>query len=1387
MYEIIGAEVRVKYQDPSDGGAPSRDVHKKMMNDALPGKGEVTVDFSSDFSGKDIFRGSKNLDKDDPNFKWEKIHFSLETSKKARNQEYSLQYEATQNLTDEGALSGDLKSRLFIDKQPAHEDELKKQLDKWVRENVLEAGVLPIKGKYRVFYHNTKNGETVGMTDFRKYYAQYGIGFPDPAHKQYKEHFEYVQERKRTGPAVLYKKLDEGLRMELEELKEVADIYSQQKRDPEAKKKLREVEQRIKQLQGQITDLSKRRKELSEEELEEKETFLKQLKNWKKQELEPEEVQAKMIYALDMSTPESADAKKFIDLIKKYQDKMRNLPKGAISDLNKWIQPAELLDIIQAFVAVADKYDRRLAQKLLPAYIEDMNNRRKELKEKSPEDYASLAKQRNLTWVLNPKRYLEKSEKSFSRGEEVRTERFPEPQSAGAKKVVNMLLDRGIRTPNPQHWLTPANIEVLATSLGISLAKEAEKRMKSPPKGMPKDDHKNYAELVKKEYEEQVNEAEKGFKALVQDLKNRLKEYQKDNPVGHGELKSKKDIDWVNDSDKMKSVTNTIEKSVKRKGFEKELKQTAPFSLEEEKFESMQAAVAELQHDIGEIANTIGDLSLTPEDPGKIEQVRSLRDKAKTEISSIQDQIKNLIESIPKVDDAGLQKKLESKQEKYKEFQTRLQDLDRVYADLTKGEVSTSQIEKDFEKALEAAKAIRDEEEKLSQTKDNDYPEIAAKAKKNLSTANRVYTNLKRQSDILTEALSKVSKPGKGKEEVASIIKKMITSTKRSAANIQKTIDSVKKEKEVPADIQKQLNELGNAAQESKQSLNRMNVALTKIAKAPAVAAAQSMLGIVDYFANLYSAFSRTIWFKNLPEPVYAEDESLEERKTTRKKILELSRQLTGYPLRARDQIMKVTNELRKTLRSFVSMYPTRFASVPMILRKMAEEVEKQEKARMESLLPQDLLHEAEKMLLDLKNDEHVKELKKEFEKLKDEMTKFLRGMRGPEFQDLFDSMTKKWMNEKNLSRSRAREKLIQHFKKIQDSMIRGLIEAYKNRIRDYLEMEEAGEEKPKRSPLGNKPAHEYKRMMSFVEDNIPGLVKESTPTEPSKVGVPTAKELRETIEKLWEKAGDSPETYSREEIMEDLRHELAYSTMMKTDKTKSRTRKKAPKVPPANYTKEIMQKNVKRYLKMDPEDGVDQALADMASRIRGAVKAGDQISVSDAVDALVYGLKTLAPMVKSLSAHPSYTTGRHRTHGDAPSFPGSTKPGEKPFFKKTPPPREFKGTPDFAIDSLEEANKFLKRVTKFFHWINWYINPDWVGLKPSSEGKAPKQPEEGWDFMPKGFWDGLEFLEEEHKSKKASEEMKSIDPEMVLKVCQKVARNPEEYEVFDEFESMLR
>jgi hypothetical protein len=397
-------------------------------------------------------------------------------------------------------------------------------------------------------------------------------------------------------------------------------------------------------------------------------------------------------------------------------------------------------------------------------------------------------------------------------------------------------------------------------------------------------------------------------------------------------------------------------------------------------------------------------------------------------------------------------------------------------------------------------------------------------------------------------------------------------------------------------------------------------------------------------------------------------------------------------------------------------------------------------------------------------------------------------------------------MGKKKMSEPQANKYVAQHFRKMKDNLMSGMIEVFKDRVRDYKDiLQSEGEEDEgksrKRSPMMNKPAEEYERLVKFVETNIPGLGKSEAPPPPKKPGIPTAKEIRTMVERVWEKEGDAPEAYTKQQVMDDLRHELAYSTAMKTDKTKARTRKKAPKIPPANYTKELMQKNIKKYLKKGP-DGVDDAVADMTARIRQAIKAGQDISRDDAIDALVYGLKSMVGMIKSLSAHPSYTTGKHKFRGDAPPFPGSTKPGEKPFWQKTPPPREFKGTPDFPIDSKKEADAFLTKIEKFIDEVNWYIAPDWVGKKPGEKlrpgqvkkektpgekSKGTRPPREGWDFMPKGFWDGLEYFEEEEQAKKVVKATAGIRPETVYNVSSRVMKNRDFFEAQSEIEAVLR
>jgi hypothetical protein len=268
--------------------------------------------------------------------------------------------------------------------------------------------------------------------------------------------------------------------------------------------------------------------------------------------------------------------------------------------------------------------------------------------------------------------------------------------------------------------------------------------------------------------------------------------------------------------------------------------------------------------------------------------------------------------------------------------------------------------------------------------------------------------------------------------------------------------------------------------------------------------------------------------------------------------------------------------------------------------------------------------------------------------------------------------------------------------KKHQEALGRAVIDKF---ILDWQGIEQKGMPK-ERSPLGNKPHTEYARIGEYVKTHIPDLFtlapKETEEKLPSE-GIPTPKEIRESIEKIWELAEEHDTKKAPKDLQQLYKAEAADYHFGGGESAGGKSRAKALKPPIAHGTWEELKMGVKDLLKKDPEDVIALVMGTYALRVRKAVKDakadGGYLDVGDVIDGFVYLLKQFYNTLLMLKAHPS---------SEQFKLPPSGAP-------------KFTGTADFPIDDYKEAEKLFNKLRAIYEEINLYIKPDHVGVPPES------------------------------------------------------------------------
>ena len=585
-----------------------------------------------------------------------------------------------------------------------------------------------------------------------------------------------------------------------------------------------------------------------------------------------------------------------------------------------------------------------------------------------------------------------------------------------------------------------------------------------------------------------------------------------------------------------------------------------------------------------------------------------------------------------------------------------------------------------------------------------------------------------------------------------------------------------------------------------KSHLDEVDHQIEGVESIPAAKVAKALQNYADYFSPLYAILTSLVEFRLgapwkrhdaqeilavEPEPKEKEPvtkETLEDNlKKLRGKAIRFAEYLSGAPLKASKEIKGALSGLKTNLKNFISgvydlkimhekkttpsplLETTKSASFwdmvgewinPKSILKVIAAAEKQkydpprtepkEELEKKYVIPENVLHDAKKVINRLEYQDKIREnseekfvkeapiAQKELDQLVANLVDTYRFEGSSrDFHDEIKALAEK----AGISPAKAAIRLRRH----QEAMTGAAMEAFIDVWTDVLKSNEEKKSRPRKekSPLGNLPAHKYKRIVDYIVSRIkkegkpfPFAEQEKEEAEPE-LTIPTPKKLREEIERQWSREKE----LTHAELITQYKGEFEES-LGGTEKAKKRTRKKKVKDPPPSGTWEHLKKEVVDLIKKEsPIRMIGTMMSIYADSIKEALtnlKDDEEILLESVIDGFVARLKEIYHVILRMDTHPS------------------SKQMEKP----PPDAPQFTGVPDIALDNFKECLDLFNKIKDIYKIINHYIGPDdSVGVPPANLRELRSKKDLFKSFLPRGlaFWSGV-YLEREGKAPKTEE-----------------------------------
>ena len=212
------------------------------------------------------------------------------------------------------------------------------------------------------------------------------------------------------------------------------------------------------------------------------------------------------------------------------------------------------------------------------------------------------------------------------------------PKREGVLKLLDIFKEYKVDSPNPKIWLEMKDLEVLARVLKSSVDTAIQNDLKKVKEEKEGDSKTKKIHEVAEKHSDNLSKAVEYFKEIPADLKERRAEFEKKHPKEFAQLVKKKDMNWVDNKDKIENIMARVRKSLLEKSPEKDTEKGRSVKmLEISKFKSLEAFLEGELEGLYTIGQTLVHANLTPK---PLEA--SIKEKVNSEIAKSERELKKL-------------------------------------------------------------------------------------------------------------------------------------------------------------------------------------------------------------------------------------------------------------------------------------------------------------------------------------------------------------------------------------------------------------------------------------------------------------------------------------------------------------------------------------------------------------------------------------------------------------------------------------------------------------------------------------------------------------------------------------------------------------------------
>jgi hypothetical protein len=242
---------------------------------------------------------------------------------------------------------------------------------------------------------------------------------------------------------------------------------------------------------------------------------------------------------------------------------------------------------------------------------------------------------------------------------------LPPPKNEGVLKLLDIFKEYKIDSPNPKIWLEPKDLEVLARVLKSSADTAIEMDLKNIKEEKEGDSRNKKIHEIADKHSDNLSKAVGYFKDIPTDLKERRAEFEKKHPKEFAQLSKRKDMNWVDNKDKIQNVMDKVRRSLLERTPVKDTeKERGVKMLEISKFRSLEAFLEGELKGIYTIGQTLSHASLTPKPMDA-----SIKEKINSEIARSEGELKKLRGTLEEMTKAEFQDEADISDEEAKKIE----------------------------------------------------------------------------------------------------------------------------------------------------------------------------------------------------------------------------------------------------------------------------------------------------------------------------------------------------------------------------------------------------------------------------------------------------------------------------------------------------------------------------------------------------------------------------------------------------------------------------------------------------------------------------------------------------------------------------------------------